>query len=94
MVKPRPLADLGRGVCYGLGLNLAWITLIVLFPSANLVWVWVLLWAMAVLSVTGISVAEGRYFITGGFWLVQLLSFAIWLLGLMQLLSILTQGGM
>lgn len=90
MSKYRP-GEIGRGALYALLLDLAWVGLTLLVPG--LAWVLVLVWAMLVLVVTGISIAEERYGLTIGFWLMQMAMFTLWLLVYMGALSFLGRLG-
>jgi hypothetical protein len=90
MVRRRKgLVELGMGLLYALLLDVAWMALIFLLPLGALVWVLVVVWAMAVLVVTGYTIAEERYLLAAGFWLGQLFLFTLWLFGVLGALSLL-----
>lgn len=86
------LTDLLRGLAWALLIDLGAAGLFFLLKGAGaLAWAPALVWAMAALAVTGFSIAEERYLVTAGFWLVQLGLFTLFLGGYMKLLTILSK---
>lgn len=91
MTKQRwRLSDLLRGLGWALVVNIGALGLFVLLaPSGgSLAWAPALVWAMAVLAVTGFSIAEERYLVAAGFWLFQLGLFTLFLGGYMKFLTL------
>jgi len=91
MTKQRwRLSDLLRGLGWALAVNIGALGLFFLLAtSGSLAWVPVLVWAMAVLAVTGFAIAEERYLVAAGFWLFQLGIFTLFLGGYMKMLTLL-----
>jgi hypothetical protein len=86
-------AELARGALYALGLDVVSILLVGLVADTGLIWVLALVWAMVGLVLTGVSVMEERYWMGGGFWLVQGTLFAVVLAAGLKVLGVLCAGG-
>ncbi|HYF96188.1 MAG TPA: hypothetical protein VD969_28600 [Symbiobacteriaceae bacterium] len=80
-------SELLRGMAWGILLDLGAAVLFYLMSGlGSMAWVPALVWAMCALAVTGFSIAEERYLLTGGYWIVQLGLFTLFLSGYMKFL--------
>jgi hypothetical protein len=83
------VSDLLRGLLYAFLTDIAFLGLLWVLHAGGLIWAPALVWAMAALVITGIAIAEERYLIAGGFWLLQLGVFTLFLAGFVKLLTFL-----